>query len=242
MKLAWLMGVGLWLCWAAGAYEVMEVQGGGAIKGKVTYTGKEVKPRNVKVSKDQETCGHEPRVVPRVETGPENGLKNAFVVLEGVQKGKDFPKRESPALIDQHHCRFVPFIQVARTGEPILVRNSDDVLHNIQATQNMVALFNQAQPFKGLEFENKIEKPGPVSIKCNAHEWMEAYLWVSDHPYVAITDEGGNYELTGVPAGDYELLVWHPYLGEQTDKIFVSADETVSKDFVFEKRIVGRKR
>jgi plastocyanin len=223
------------------AYEAMEVKNPGSIEGRVTYTGKAVSPKKVAVSKDQETCGHEPREVPRVETGPEGGLARAFVVLNGVEKGKPFEETSESALVDQKSCRFWPYTQIVRTGKPVKVRNSDPILHNIQATQEGVGLFNQAQPFQGLEFENIVEKPGPVQLQCNAHSWMWGYLWATDHPYAVATEEDGNFVLDGIPEGDYELLVWYPYLGEQTEKVTVKGSQVTKRDFEYTKRIRSRR-
>lgn len=223
------------------AYDEIEVKNPGSIEGRVVYTGKAVAPKKVTVSKDQETCGHEPREVPRVETGAEGGLSGAFVVLQGVKAGKAFPETAEPALVDQKHCRFTPSNQVVRVGKPVKVRNSDPILHNIQATQEGKGLFNQAQPFQGLEFENVIQTPGPVQLQCNAHSWMWGYLWATDHPYVAVTGEDGKFVLDGVPEGEYDLMVWHPYLGEQSEKVAVQSGQPAKKDFEYTKRIRSRR-
>src|SRR5262249_29450259 len=57
----------------------------------------------------------------------------------------------------------------------------------------------------------KLSKPGLVEISNEAARyWQRAYLWVSGHPYFALTDEDGRFELKQVPAGDYRLICWHP--------------------------------
>lgn len=241
VKILIATALGLCLSLAGWGYEQIEVKNPGSIEGKVVYSGKAVSPKKVAVSKDQETCGHEPREVPRVETGPEGGLARAFVVLNGIEKGKPFEETPEGALVDQKECRFWPFTQVVRTGIPVKIRNSDPILHNIQATQEGTGLFNQAQPFQGLEFENVIEKPGPVQLQCNAHSWMWGYLWATDHPYVAATEEDGKFILDGIPEGEYELRVWHPYLGEQTEKVTVKGNQVAKQDFEYTKRIRSRR-
>jgi hypothetical protein len=38
---------------------------------------------------------------------------------------------------------------------------------------------------------------------------MNAEILVVPHPYYAVTDESGRFELTGVPPGEYEIVAWH---------------------------------
>ena len=54
------------------------------------------------------------------------------------------------------------------------------------------------------------KEPGLVHFSCNIHPWMDAYVWVFDHPYVAVTDKDGNYEIKNVPVGSKVHVVgWH---------------------------------
>ena len=49
----------------------------------------------------------------------------------------------------------------------------------------------------------------PIKIECNIHPWMNGWVRVFDHPYFAVTDADGNFELKNAPAGNYRLMVWH---------------------------------
>ena len=49
----------------------------------------------------------------------------------------------------------------------------------------------------------------PVKIECNIHPWMNGWVRVFNHPYFAVTDEHGNFELKNVPAGQFRVVVWH---------------------------------
>jgi hypothetical protein len=49
----------------------------------------------------------------------------------------------------------------------------------------------------------------PVILTCTMHGWMEGWLRVFDHPYYAITDADGRFEIPLAPAGRWRLTVWH---------------------------------
>jgi len=70
--------------------------------------------------------------------------------------------------------------------------------------------FNVAQPVKGMIEKKtfKFEEKGG-SITCQVHPWMKAYLWVLPHPYSAVTQQDGTFEITGLPPGEYEVKTWH---------------------------------
>jgi hypothetical protein len=76
-----------------------------------------------------------------------------------------------------------------------------------------------------------IKRPGLVKFTCAVHNWMNAYAWVLWHPYFAITEEDGRFELTDVPPGEYELVVWQEYLGEVRKKVTVSSGEPSLVEF-----------
>ena len=51
---------------------------------------------------------------------------------------------------------------------------------------------------------------GLVNVRCNGgHAWMNAEIMVVSHPYYAVTDESGKFELTDVPPGQYQIVAWH---------------------------------
>jgi hypothetical protein len=144
-------------------------------------------------------------------------------------------------------------------GGPIEIVNGDPVLHNIHARQatadGLETVFNIAQPVRGqrTKVDAKL-KPGIVTLTCEAgHPWMTAYILVTNHPYVATTDDNGRFVIDGVPAGTYPIKMWHegvtltriisslqqfdyedPY--EITKTITVQAGGDVAADFEFELR------
>ena len=52
------------------------------------------------------------------------------------------------------------------------------------------------------------EAPRPVVIECNIHPWMKGWVRVFDHPYFAVTDADGKFEIKNAPAGKYNIVMW----------------------------------
>jgi hypothetical protein len=65
------------------------------------------------------------------------------------------------------------------------------------------------------------------------HGWMNAYVGVLDHPYFAVTDKSGKFELKSLPPGTYTIEAWHEKLGTQTATVTVGQGESKTADFNF---------
>ena len=63
---------------------------------------------------------------------------------------------------------------------------------------------------------------------------MKTWVLVSDHPYYAVTDSNGDYEIKNVPAGTYEVVCWQEKFKKKVivDKVTVGSG-SVNKDFTF---------
>jgi len=148
-------------------------------------------------------------------------VQNAIVSLEGVTQGKAW-KKDPVVVLDQQQCEYVPHIVLAPVGSQFEILNSDNVLHNVHTyeyTGEMKTLFNIAQPIQGLRTKLALEKPGILLATCDAgHPWMSAFVKVTEHPYVVITDTDGNFTMENVPPGTYKISMWHEpisILGEE---------------------------
>lgn len=71
-----------------------------------------------------------------------------------------------------------------------------------------------------------------VKVKCDVHEWMSAYLVPVTHPYVAVTDAKGEFEIGQVPHGSYTIVAWHEVMG--TMKRQVTVAEGASAEVAFD--------
>src|SRR5262249_19728766 len=116
---------------------------------------------------------------------------------------------------DQPCCMFEPHMVGLRTGQKLVFKNSAPVSHNVRFTSPA-----------GNPSDNKTLAPGtelvvegwkanttPTNVKCDIHPWMEAWVRVFDHPYFAITDDKGNFEIKDAPAGKYRVVAWQPATG-----------------------------
>jgi hypothetical protein len=103
------------------------------------------------------------------------------------------------------------------------INNRDGILHNIHTYSSKNKPVNLAQPKFKKTISQQFEQPEFIKVSCDAHTWMNGWVVVQEHPYYAVTDENGNFKLTDVPPGDYELKVWHETLGEKSQKVSVKA-------------------
>ena len=216
---------------AASAYTGTAVTGGGAISGTVTAPGAKALPV-LKVAKDVQVCSatHQPETI---VVGKDGALANAVVYLKDISSGKPLEKAAN-ALLDNKGCTFAPHVSLVPVGSTLMIRNSDNVLHNTHALLGADTLFNLALPITGMQLPQTMKKPGIVTFKCDAgHTWMSAYVFVVDQPYYAVTDAAGKFELKDVPPGAYTLVVWHESLGTQEQKVTVAAGKPSAAGFTF---------
>jgi len=139
--------------------------------------------------------------------GADSGLADVFVYLKQAPAGGAPGK---PAMLDQKGCEYTPYILGLQTGQKLLVRNSDPVLHNVHATPKINKEFNLAQMAGGKDIERSFDQSEVfVRFKCDVHPWMFAYVGVVPHGYFAVTDKDGKFKIEGVPAGKYTLAAFH---------------------------------
>jgi Polysaccharide lyase family 4, domain II len=205
---------------SAQSYEVTSVSGGGTIAGHVVFRGA-VPTKKIIPTKDVEVCGG-PREDPLIEVGPDQSVQDAVIYLAQVEKGKAWPAAGKPPELDNLHCRFVPNVQVIPTG-PLVVVNSDPVLHNTHGYYGKRTVFNMALPNEGQRIPTELPRPGVVRVDCDAHGWMEGWIYAVDNPYYAITEADGKFTIGDVPPGTYTLVTWQPYTGETEQKVTVTA-------------------
>lgn len=213
----------------ASAYEGGAVSNGGSISGTVKFKGTAPAPKQLEATKDVQVCGKHKIMDETLEVGADGGLKNAVVSITNITKGKAMDKT-SPVL-DQVGCQYVPHVMAFPAGAELQIQNSDGILHNIHTYSEKNPSINRAQPKFKKVIKETFAKPEIIKVTCDAHNWMHGWFFVAENPYYAITDASGAFKLTDVPAGDYELKVWHEAAGESTQKVTVGAGADAPANF-----------
>ena len=207
------------------AYEAGPVSGGGSIEGKIVFNGA-VPVKKIIPTKDVEVCG-DPREDPLIEVGPDKAVQNAVVYLVDVAKGKAWPPQPKPPELDNIKCRFNPEVSVIRAG-PLVVVNSDPVLHNTHGYYGKRTAFNMALPNKDQRIPTSLDRAGTVRVDCDAHGWMEGWIYVVDNPYYAITGADGKFSIADVPPGTYKLVAIQSFTGPTEQTVTVTAGKPTS--------------
>jgi hypothetical protein len=211
---------------ALAAYEVVTVTNGGTIDGVVMLSGTAPTEAPIKVTKNQDYCGQTiPN--PAYTVDGSGGLANVIVYLKDITKGKAAPTE--PLALVNTKCMFSPRAQGAMVSEQVKISSEDTVLHNThpQNAETNATIFNVALPFKGFSVTKPLPSmPTMIKVKCDAHEWMHAWIMELDHPYYATTGADGHFTIKDVPAGTYTLAVWHEAAGEQSAPVVVTAGQT----------------
>lgn len=214
---------------AFAAYEVVAVTNGGEIEGTVTLTGTPPAGTAIKVTKNQDFCGTS-IANPSYLVGAGAGLANVIVYLKDISKGK--AASTTPLSLGSVKCMFTPRVQGAMVGETIKIYSSDTVLHNThpQVAATNATIYNIALPFKGFSVTKPLPAtPGLIKIKCDAHEWMRAWVMELDNPYYATTGADGHFSISDVPPGTYTLVIWHEIAGEKSTPVAVIAGQSAKE-------------
>ena len=143
-----------------------------------------------------------------------NPLADAVVMLEPT--GAHLPvKPMQNAQIAQHDLQFSPAVSVVTVGTPVLFPNQDTVRHHVYSYS--AAKTFQIKLYAGVPHTPIVfDKPGVAVLGCNIHDGMIAWVVVTDTPLWARSTAGGQAHVADVPAGSYQMHVWHSSLADST--------------------------
>ena len=182
-----------------------------------------------------------PPLVEEVVVGNGDRLANVFIYVSEGLGDLTFPTPTEPVQLDQNGCVYAPHDLGVMAGQDITIKNSDAVLHNINASPATNRGFNFGQPVANMESTRSFPAAEVmIPVRCDVHGWMGAYIGVVDHPYYAVTGESGEFSLETLPPGDYTITAWHERYGVQTEAVTVVTGETADVTFVFSESMAGR--
>ncbi len=209
----------------------------GKLHGRILYQGAKPAKQLIDMQSDaackQEHAGKAVYDEP-VLAGKDGGLANAFVYIQKGLEGKTFEPVKEPVLLDQRGCLFLPRALGIRAAQPLDLRNSDKVSHNVHPVPQNNREWNEQQSPGTPDVEHKFARTEiMIPVKCNIHQWMHAYIGVVEHPYFAVTGADGSFDLSNVPPGDYTVAVWHEKLGDQTKQVHLAASGNEAVDFTY---------
>jgi plastocyanin len=118
--------------------------------------------------------------------------------------------RSSKAEVAQQDLTFRPFVSAVQAGTAVDFPNQDKTRHHVYS-------FSPAKVFELKLYADKPEAPvlfdtpGIVALGCNIHDYMQAYVYVGQSPFLAVTDEQGIASFNDLPSASYQLKLWHPW-------------------------------
>ncbi|PIQ99126.1 MAG: hypothetical protein COV66_14700 [Nitrospinae bacterium CG11_big_fil_rev_8_21_14_0_20_45_15] len=236
-------------------YVETEVKEGGSLSGSVLFTGNVPAPimEDLKKGKNTDFCANHPdtnadKIRPRYHVRVQDGkLLDAVVYVEEIETGKAWST--TPTTFDFKNCDIFPKVSVVHKPDKgtndglVKIENQDpNILHNPHGYSvdgaNRKTLFNKPLPSKGDVADVtktlkrlKKAKDSHFFLQCDQHNFMEADAKIVWNPYYAVTDDKGSFKIDNIPAGNYKVTVWHPYVGETTQEVTVTAGKDSVQDF-----------
>ena len=211
----------------------------GVVSGRVTFAGAAPAAQPIDMSSEaycaQAESGRGTRSMHYpVRVGPQDGLHDVVVQIKGVpaQASKAVPS--VPAVLDQMGCLYRPEVLAFRVGQPLTIRNSDNVLHNVNVMAKVNRAFNIGQPTSGLQSQRTFRAAeADIPVRCDIHDWMHARINLFEHSFFALTGSDGSFTIDGLPPGEYELEARHHTLGTRTQRVRVGAAGATTVAIVF---------
>lgn len=205
-----LAGVcGLWLAPACLADDWV------TIRGRFVYDGEAPQTEDLEITRDEDFCGPFGLKNESLLVHPKNhGLQNVAIYLRTRKEVPVHPSYDEafskPVRLDNVGCQFKPRMQLLRTGQTWQATSTDSIAHNVAVYARRNDPFSQVIPL-GEPLERVFAKAEsvPVRIDCSIHAWMRAYVVITEHPYAAITNKSGEFEIAHVPAGMWTFRLWH---------------------------------
>jgi plastocyanin len=136
-------------------------------------------------------------------------VSDAVVYARGNGMSAQSTKKQTA--IDQQDKQFIPYVTAVQVGTSILFPNKDNIRHHVYSLSSAKKF--ELPLYKGVPAEPVVfDKEGFVTLGCNIHDWMIAYVAVLGTPHFQVTGREGHALLKNLPPGQYTVEVWQPSL------------------------------
>jgi plastocyanin len=209
-----------------------------SLTGHITFTGAVPPAEVIRLDGDPKCVAAaqgEVRETEFIVSDDGKSLGNVFVYIKEGLAPRLYAVPNEPMVLDQQKCRYIPRVLGVQVGQPLEIRNSDPLLHNVRAEGAVNRPFDVGQPLQGIKTTHTFTtREVMIPVKCQVHAWMRGYIGVLEHPFFAITDANGRFSIPQLPPGTYTIEAWHERLGTQTQQVTVVAKDTKTLDFTFQ--------
>jgi hypothetical protein len=209
----------------------------GAITGTVTLEGTPPEFRPIDMSAEPACVQANPTPVapPVVVLGAHDALANVVVYVKSGLGSYRYDAPAEPAVLDQKGCMYVPRVLAFRTHQPLDIKNTDPVTHNVHPMPRDNKPWNRSLPQGAEPFvTNFPHQELAIPVACNIHPWMRAFLFVFAHPYFGVTTKSGAFDLKNLPPGTYTIEAWHERFGTLDQTVTLGPKESKSISFKFD--------
>ena len=210
--------------------------GSPTIIGQVLFRGTVPPPILLEVNRDTDVCGQVSKLQQVTVDPITHGLGQAIVHVDVVMaEGAAAPMEvaEDVYPVRNKNCAFHPRIEVAGPRSVAEFINDDPMMHNTHVTSGNRTMVNVALVAGGNSVRKPFKKPGLYLVKCNVHKFMSGYRYVFNDSFYAMTNEAGQFRITGLPPGIHTVTVWHETLGTIHKEVQVPTKGTVKLDLEF---------
>jgi plastocyanin len=225
----------------AGDHAQVDAATAGRVVGTISFEGAAPDGQPIDMRGEQSCADkHDGQPVDRpVVVADDGGLKNVYVyVSEGLPAGS-WPAPDQEVELDQDGCIYIPRVLGLQTGQTLRIRNSDGLLHNVNARPTNQRGFNISQPTNMTTTRTFAQPEVMIPVRCDVHGWMVAYIGVQNHPYFAVTPENGTFRIENLPPGEYVIEAWHEQYGTQTQTVTVPESGEARADFQYSAAMSG---
>ena len=196
----------------------------GTLRGRIVWAGKQlprqlplaINPANLALAKVNQVLDETWIVDEKTK-----GLKDTFVWLAPAKKDakllihpalRKIPDGNRKMEITMVADMYTPHALAMREGQILVFRNSSAVVHCVKWAGHpdrnpggaVIIPAGKSHEAKNLNADHL-----PILVDCFIHPWMRAFVRVFDHPYFAVTDQHGDFEIKNAPAGPCRVMIWH---------------------------------